>query len=65
MIPHLKKVWATEHIRKKILFTLAMVLVYKVMATIPVPGVNVPLLVNFTEQLRMNAQLSFFGSLMG
>jgi preprotein translocase subunit SecY len=64
MIPHLKKVWATEHIRKKILFTLAMVVVYKIMATIPVPGVNVTLLDNFTTQLRLNSQLSFFGSLM-
>jgi preprotein translocase subunit SecY len=65
MIPHLKKVWATEHIRKKILFTLLIVAIYKVMASIPVPGVNVSLLDSFTEQLRLNSQLSFFGSLMG
>ncbi len=64
MIPHLKKVWATEHIRKKILFTIAIILVYKVMSSIPVPGVNVALLENFTTQLRLNSQLAFFGSLM-
>jgi preprotein translocase subunit SecY len=65
MIPHLKKIWATEHIRKKIFFTIAMVLVYKLLSVIPVPGVNVALLESFTTQLRANTQLAFFGSLMG
>jgi preprotein translocase subunit SecY len=65
MINNLKKVWATEHIRKKILFTLAMVVVYKVLATIPVPGVNIALLDAFTAQLQANTQLAFFGSIMG
>jgi preprotein translocase subunit SecY len=65
MIMNLKKIWATEHIRKKILFTIAMVLVYKLLSVIPVPGVNVALLESFTAQLRANTQLAFFGSLMG
>lgn len=65
MIPHLRKIWATEHIRKKIIFTVLMVAVYKLLSTIPVPGVNVILLENFTSQLRANTQLAFFGSLMG
>jgi preprotein translocase subunit SecY len=60
MITNLKKVWQTEHIRKKIIFTILMVIVYKVMASIPVPGVNVTLLDAFTTQLRSNAQLAFF-----
>lgn len=65
MITNLRKVWATEHIRKKILFTLGMVAVYKLLATLPVPGVNVTLLDAFTTQLRANTQLAFFGSIMG
>jgi preprotein translocase subunit SecY len=65
MIPHIKKIWATEHIRKKILFTLGMVVVYKFLATIPVPGVNIALLDAFTKQLQANTQLAFFGSIMG
>ena len=64
MITNLKKVWATEHIRKKILFTLGMVAVYKLLSTLPVPGVNVTLLDAFTTQLRANTQLAFFGSIM-
>ncbi len=65
MIPHLKKIWATEHIRKKILVTLGMVAVYKLLSAIPVPGVNVALMDAFSEQLRANTQLAFFGSIMG
>ena len=65
MITNLKKVWATEHIRKKILVTLGIVAVYKLLSVIPVPGVNVALLEAFTEQLRANTQLAFFGSIMG
>lgn len=65
MIANVKKVWATEHIRKKIIFTLIMVAVYKLLSAIPVPGINVELLAAFTEQLRANSQLAFFGSLMG
>jgi preprotein translocase subunit SecY len=65
MITNLRKVWATEHIRKKIIFTVLMVVVYKLLATIPVPGVNIALLDAFTEQLKANTQLAFFGSIMG
>ncbi len=64
MITNLKKVWATEHIRKKILFTVGMIVVYKLLATIPVPGVNIALLDAFTEQLKANTQLAFFWSIM-
>lgn len=65
MIANIKKVWTTEHIRKKIIFTLLMVAVYKFLSAIPVPGINVGLLEVFTQQLRENTQLAFFGSLMG
>ena len=65
MIANIKKVWATEHIRKKIIFTVLMVAVYKFLSSIPVPGINVEVLTTFCEQLRANTQLAFFGSLMG
>lgn len=61
----LKKVWETERIRKRILYTLLLVAVYKFLSTVPVPGVNVLLLDAFSEQLKDNTQLAFFGSLMG
>lgn len=65
MIANIKKVWHTGHIRKKIIFTVLMVAVYKLLSAIPVPGVNVDLLTSFSESLRQNTQLAFFGSLMG
>ncbi len=65
MIANIRKVWETEHIRKKILVTLGIVAVYKLLSVIPVPGVNVALLEAFTTQLQANTQLAFFGSIMG
>lgn len=65
MIASVKKIWATEHIRKKILFTLGIIAVYKLLSTIPVPGVNVGLLELYTQRLHENTQLAFFGSIMG
>jgi len=65
MIANAKKIWNTPHIRTKIIFTLLMVAVYSLLANIPVPGVNVALLSAYTEQLRANTQLAFFGSVMG
>lgn len=60
MISNIKKVWAAEHIRKKILFTIAMITVYVLLANVPVPGINVALLEAYTAQLRANTQLAFF-----
>lgn len=65
MIAQAQTIWNTLHIRKKILVTLGIIAVYKLLSTIPVPGVNVALLSAFTEQLKANTQLAFFGSLMG
>jgi preprotein translocase subunit SecY len=40
MINSIKSVFAVESIRKKIIATLLLVLVYKILSVIPVPGVN-------------------------
>jgi hypothetical protein len=45
----LKKAWNSSHIRKKIFITLGLIAVYKVLSTIPVPGIQVGLLAAFTE----------------
>lgn len=65
MIAQARTIWETPHIRRKILVTLGIIAVYKLLSTIPVPGVNVALLSAFTTQLQANTQLAFFGSLMG
>lgn len=65
MISNLKKVWTTQHIRKKILFTVGMIAIYKLLSAVPVPGINAGLLEAYTTQLQANTGLAFFGSIMG
>ena len=40
MLSQLKQAWKLKDIRRKILYTLMMILVFRIGATIPVPGVN-------------------------
>lgn len=61
MLNHLKKIFAVKHLKNKILMTLALVLVYKLLAIIPVPGVNTEAL---SSMLADNEGLAFFGALM-
>jgi len=64
MIKSIKSVFSNPSIRKKIIATLVLVLVYKFLAVIPVPGVNVDWLKVIFEN-NANSWLSFFSSLMG
>lgn len=65
MLASAKKIWQTEHIRKKIIATLLLILVYKLLAVIPVPGINLALLESYMENIRANQQMAFFSALMG
>ena len=46
MFKTIANAWKMPDIRKKILFTLLMLLVYRIGAYIPVPGVNVEFIAN-------------------
>lgn len=61
MIKSIKTVFDNKNIRKKIIATLLMVLVYKFLAVIPVPWVNTDWLTAIMEQQK---GLSFFSALM-
>lgn len=61
MIKSLKSVFENKDIRKKIIATLLLVLVYEFLSIIPVPGVNTDWLAAIMEN---NKGLSFFGALM-
>jgi preprotein translocase subunit SecY len=61
MIKSIKSVFDNKSIRKKIIATLLMVLVYKFLAVIPVPWVNTDWLSAIMEQQK---GLSFFSALM-
>ena len=52
MIETLRNAWRIEEIRKKIVFTLLIVLLYRVGNAIPVPYVNIELLQSYFDQLR-------------
>lgn len=63
MLESIKWVFKIQSLRKKIVATLLLVLVYKVLATIPVPGVNTDGLAAIFEW-GANSGLSFFSALM-
>lgn len=62
MIKSIKSVFSNKNIRKKIIATLLLVLVYKVLSVIPVYGVDTTKLASIMEA---NKWLSFFSALMG
>ena len=60
-LKHIRSVFEVKDIRKKIIATLALVLVYKLLSIIPVPWVNTTWLTAVMEQQK---GLSFFSALM-
>ncbi|MDD4151076.1 MAG: preprotein translocase subunit SecY [Candidatus Gracilibacteria bacterium] len=58
----MKSIFAVKDLRKKIIFTLATVLVFKLLSVIPVPGVNTDGLAAIMKQQQ---GLAFFSALMG
>ena len=52
MLQTLRNAWKVEEIRKKILFTLLIVLLYRLGNAIPVPSVNVDLLQNYFDTVQ-------------
>ncbi|PSO45158.1 MAG: preprotein translocase subunit SecY, partial [Parcubacteria group bacterium QH_9_35_7] len=55
-----KKVWKIEDIRNKILFILAMLLIFRAVAHIPIPGVNTQALSNFLQSSQIFGLLNMF-----
>jgi len=63
MIQSLKSVFEVKHLRKKIIATLLLVLVYKILSVIPVPGADTTQLASIFDKWE-NSGLSFFSALM-
>ena len=61
MIETIKSIWWNKSIRKKIIATLLLILVYKLLSVIPVYWVDTSMLWNILDQ---NKWLSFFSALM-
>lgn len=62
ILKHMKSIFAVKDLRKKIIFTLATVLIFKFLSVIPVPGVNTDGLAAIIQQQQ---GLAFFSALMG
>lgn len=61
ILNHMKSIFAIEDLRKKIIAVLLLVLVYKFLSVIPVPGVNTEWLKTVIEK---QSWLAFFSALM-
>ena len=60
MIRLLRNIWNTPDLRAKILFTLAILLLFRVLAYIPMPGVNVAQLRTLFEGNQLLSLLNLF-----
>lgn len=65
MFKYLIQLWKSEELRKRILFTLALLLIYRIIAHIPVPGANVDALQNFLGRSGSGGALGVFAALTG
>lgn len=65
MIESIRAAFALPDLRRKILFTIAMLVVYRLVANIPVPGVNLQAWLQFTAADSGNAVVNFLDLLSG
>lgn len=61
---YFNKIWSSESLKKKIVLTLSLIVLFEFLSIIPVPGVNVWALEWLQKLLEQQQWLSFFSSLM-
>ena len=65
MIESMRTAFTVPDLRRRIFFTIAMLVVYRLVANIPVPGVNLEAWLQFTSQDSGNAVVNFLDLLSG
>lgn len=65
MIESMRAAFALPDLRRRILFTIGLLIIYRLVANIPVPGVNLEYWQLFTSQTNTNAVVSFLDLLSG
>lgn len=65
MFTYLQQLWRSEDLRKRILFTIAMLLLYRLMAHVPVPGTDPFALRQFLDTRGAGGALGVFAALTG
>ncbi|EKD66180.1 MAG: preprotein translocase subunit SecY [uncultured bacterium (gcode 4)] len=64
VLKYFSRIWKSDDLKKKIIITLSLVVLFEFLSIIPVPGVNLWALENMQKFLEANQWLSFFSSLM-
>src|SRR3970040_1693619 len=54
MLQSLRNIWDIPDLRKRVLFTLGMLAIYRLGSHVPTPGINAAALIDFFEQNRAN-----------
>jgi len=65
MITYLKQIWRSEELRKRILLTIGLLLIYRIVAHIPVPGSDPIALRQFLGNRDAGGALGVFSALTG
>ena len=65
MLQTLRNAWKIPELRKKIIFTLFILLIYRVGNVIPVPGIDVNTLATFFDQTLSNTILGLYNAMSG
>lgn len=65
MFTYLTQLWRSEDLRRRILFTIALLVLYRVMAHIPVPGTDPIALRQFLDSRGAGGALGVFAALTG
>lgn len=65
MFTYLKQLWQSNELRKRILFTIAMLVLYRIVSHITIPGADRALLKQFVENGAQSGSLGIFAALTG
>jgi preprotein translocase subunit SecY len=60
MIASLERIWRAEQLRKSVIFVIAMLVLFRVIAHIPIPGVDAELLRQYFQQNQILGLLNIF-----
>jgi preprotein translocase subunit SecY len=65
ILKNISQAWKSPDLKKKILVTLGIVVLYEFLSNLPVPGINVDALAGLKAMLANQQGLAFFSALMG
>ncbi|MBP8016662.1 preprotein translocase subunit SecY [Candidatus Gracilibacteria bacterium] len=65
ILKYFNRIWRQESLKKKIILTLSIVVLFEFLSIVPVPGINLAAIESMQRFLEANQGLAFFSSLMG